>query len=65
MGYYSYETADFKGLLKALPMSPNPTAIFMPERGMKTGFDGKLPVKVKNWLDSSKQRMYRSKNVYS
>ena len=53
MGYYSYETDDFKGLLKALPMKPNPTAIFMPERGMKTGFDGKLPTKVNEWLKTS------------
>ena len=53
MGYYSYETDDFAGLLKALPMKPNPTAIFMPERGMETGFDGKLPAKVRDWLGAN------------
>ena len=53
MGYYSYRTDEFKGLLKALPMKPNPTAVFMPERGMKTDFDGKLPTKVHEWLKTN------------
>ncbi|MEO1260088.1 MAG: S28 family serine protease [Bacteroidota bacterium] len=53
MGYYSYKTDDFAGLLQALPMKPNPTAIFMPERGMEKKFDGKLPAKVKSWLDNN------------
>ncbi len=30
MGYYGYETKNFKGLLKALPLSPNPHAAFVP-----------------------------------
>lgn len=53
MGYYSYKTDDFKGLLKALPMKPNPTAVFMPERGMKTNFDGELPKKVHEWIKTN------------
>lgn len=50
MGYYSYRTDEFKGLLKALPMKPNPSAIFMPP-GTATSFDGELPRKVAKWLD--------------
>lgn len=50
MGYYAYRTDDYQGLLKALPMKPNPTAVFMPERNMKPGFDGTLPAKVRDWL---------------
>ena len=53
MGYYSYETSKFKGLLKALPTDHNPSAIFMPKRGQKTGFDGKLPAKVNEWLKTN------------
>ncbi|HFA50674.1 MAG TPA: hypothetical protein ENJ95_16830 [Bacteroidetes bacterium] len=51
MGYYSYRTDAFKGLLKALPMKPNPTAIFMPEKEMKKNFDGKLPAAASKWVD--------------
>lgn len=50
MGYYGYKTDDFKGLLKALPMQPNPSAVFMPKK-MPTSFDGELPRKVAHWLD--------------
>ncbi len=57
MGYYSYRTDDFKGLLKALPMKPNPTAIFMPEEGEAMNFDGKLPTKVKQWVDLNGDNM--------
>ena len=53
MGYYSYRTDEFEGLLKALPMKPNPSAVFMPEKGMKKGFDGKLPAKVHEWLKTN------------
>lgn len=49
MGYYSYETEDFKGLLKALPMQPHPSAIFMPDNLPKS-FDGKLVNDVYEWL---------------
>ena len=49
MGYYSYKTDDFKGLLKALPMKPNPSAVFMPGK-VKPRFDGILPAKVHQWI---------------
>ncbi len=49
MGYYSYETEDFDGLLEALPLDPNPSAIFMPGKLPKT-FDGELVSSVYEWL---------------
>jgi hypothetical protein len=49
MGYYGYETEDFKGLLKALPMQPHPHAAFTPDK-MKVPFDGSLLKKVNAWL---------------
>ncbi len=48
MGYYGYETEDFKGLLKAIP-TPNPHATFVPLK-MPTTFDGSLLEKLDNWL---------------
>ena len=50
MGYYSYRTEDFKGLLKALPMQPHPSAVFMPGK-QPTSFDGELPKKAARWID--------------
>ncbi|MBI1224629.1 MAG: hypothetical protein GC192_05285 [Bacteroidetes bacterium] len=50
MGYYGYRTEDFKGLLKALPMSPHPSAVFMPGK-VEKHFNGELPKKVANWLN--------------
>ena len=52
MGYYGYRTEDFKDLLKALPMQPHPSAVFMPKK-MPAGFDGELPKKVNQWLDAN------------
>lgn len=49
MGYYGYETAEFKGLLKALPTDSNPYASFTPNK-MKVKFDGTLTNKVAKWL---------------
>ena len=48
MGYYAYETKDFKGLIKALE-GKEPTAIFMPNKSPIT-FDGKLVSDVAEWL---------------
>jgi len=48
MGYYGYETGDFKGLLKAIP-TPNPHAAFVPLK-MPLTFDGSLLEKLNNWL---------------
>jgi len=49
MGYYGYETEDFEGLLKALPMQPHPHAAFTPNK-MKVTFDGSLLPKVASWI---------------
>jgi hypothetical protein len=49
MGYYGYETAEFKGLLKALPTDSNPYASFTPNK-MEVKFDGTLTNKVAKWL---------------
>ena len=49
MGYYGYETKDFKGLLKALPTNANPHATFLPNK-MKYTFDGQLLKDVNKWL---------------
>ncbi len=51
MGYYGYKTDDFKGLLKALPMRPYPSAVFMPNK-MPTTFDGELPHKAARWVEN-------------
>lgn len=56
MGYYGYETEDFKGLLKALPLSPNPHAAFVPGK-QKPPFDGQLLKSVNAWLDRGVDRM--------
>lgn len=49
MGYYGYETEEFEGLLKALPMQPHPHAAFVPNK-MKVDFDGSLLPKVAKWV---------------
>ena len=49
MGYYGYNTAPFKGLLKALPEQPHPSAVFMPDK-LPLSFDGELPRRVHEWL---------------
>ncbi len=55
MGYYGYETAEFKGLLKALPTDKNPHAAFTPNK-MKVKFDNSLPLKVSEWLKENGNR---------
>ena len=52
MGYYGYETAPFKGLLKALPMEPNPSAVFMPNK-QATTFEPTLVQNVAGWLEKN------------
>jgi hypothetical protein len=49
MGYYGYETEDFRGLLEALPMQPHPHAAFVPNK-MEVAFDGSLLEEVNEWL---------------
>lgn len=51
MGYYGYDISKFKGLLKALPESKNPSAVFMP-KNTKGTFDGTLTNKVYNWVQA-------------
>lgn len=52
MGYYGYETAPFKDLLKALPADKNPSAIFMPNKKNLT-FNGNLPIQTAKWLKTN------------
>jgi hypothetical protein len=51
VGYYSYRTEDFKGLLKALPMKPYPSAIFTPGK-MKVNYNSTISKKVYDWTQS-------------
>ncbi|MBT8230845.1 MAG: hypothetical protein KJO50_11340 [Bacteroidia bacterium] len=56
MGYYGFETDDFKGLLKYLPMDPNPSAVFTPGK-MEVEFDGTLTNKVAKWISENGNNM--------
>ncbi|WNJ20204.1 S28 family serine protease [Pontibacter sp. G13] len=49
LGYYGYETEDFKGLLKALPMQPHPHAAFTPD-SMEVKYDGTLLDNLHKWF---------------
>ncbi len=49
MGYYGYETGNFDGLLKALPMQPHPHAAFVPGK-VPVSYDGALLEKINAWL---------------
>lgn len=56
-GYYGYETEEFEGLLRALPMSPHPSAIFTPEH-MPVKYDGGMLAKqVYDWVQASGDAM--------
>ncbi len=52
VGYYSYRTDEFKGLLKALPMKPYPSAIFTPDK-MDVAYNSALSKKVFDWTQSN------------
>ncbi len=52
VGYYSYRTDEFKGLLKALPMKPYPSAIFTPGK-MEVEYNSTLSKKVFDWTQTS------------
>lgn len=54
MGYYGYETDDFKGLLKAL--SGEPSAVFMPGKAPMT-FEPSLVKKVYEWTQTQASQM--------
>ncbi len=49
MGYYGYETSEFKEHLKALPVDRNPMALFFPF-DMNEAFDGQLLKDLNQWL---------------
>lgn len=52
-GYYGYETEPFEGLLRALPMSPHPSAIFTPNH-MEVPYDGgTLAQTVYDWVETN------------
>ena len=51
-GYYSYETKDVSDLLRALPLAPNPSAIFTPNH-MEVVYDGgELAREVYDWVQN-------------
>ncbi len=56
MGYYAYKTDRFKGLLKALPMKPYPSAALVPD-SIPHKFDGALLKKINHWLANDANRM--------
>lgn len=56
-GYYGYETEAFGDLLRALPLSPHPSAIFTPDH-MEVEYDGgQLAKQVYDWVQSSGDEM--------
>lgn len=57
MGYYGYETEDFKGLLKHLDYSPHPSAVFMPNK-MEKPFNAELTTKVYEWTKTAPNMVY-------
>ena len=57
MGYYGFETDRFEGLLKYLPMQPNPSAVFMPDK-MEREFDASLTTKVYEWTHTANNMIY-------
>lgn len=56
MGYYGFETEDFKGLLKYLPYEPHPHAAFVPNK-MKVEWKGELTNKVAAWIKENGNNM--------
>lgn len=55
MGYYGYETSEFKEYLKALPVDTNPMALFFPFE-MTDEFDGRLLKDLNQWLETEAHR---------
>jgi hypothetical protein len=51
LGYYSYNTSGFEKYLKALPASPNPSAIFTPDK-MRIEYDSTLALNVYKWTQT-------------
>ena len=57
MGYYGYETEDFKGLLNYLSHDDHPSAVFPPEN-VDVTFDGTLTKKVAKWAETADNMIY-------
>jgi len=57
MGYYGYETEEFKGLLQFLSADKHPSAVFMPNK-MKANFKGELTNKVSKWTETAPNMIY-------
>jgi hypothetical protein len=57
MGYYGFETEDFKGLLKYLPDDKHPSAVFMPNK-MEANFKGELTNRVSKWAETAPNMIY-------
>jgi len=57
MGYYGYETEDFKEYLEHLPTDKNPSAAFAPNK-VEMNFDGTLTNKVFNWAKNANKIIY-------
>jgi hypothetical protein len=55
MGYYGYETNNFKDLLKALPVKPYPYAALTPNK-ISVEFDNTLLKNVNKWLKSNSNK---------
>jgi len=56
MGYYGYETEDFKGLLQHLSYDPHPHAAFVPNK-METKWDGTVTNQAAKWIAASGNNM--------
>lgn len=56
MGYYGYETEDFKGLLNYLPYEPHPHAAFVPNK-MNVKWDGTITNKAAQWINENGNNM--------
>ena len=57
MGYYGYQTEDFKGLLNHLSYDDHPSAVFPPDN-MELKFDGTLTNKVAEWTKTADNMIY-------
>ena len=56
MGYYGYQTKEFKDLLVELPTDTNPLALFFPFT-MEDEFNGKLLKDVNKWLQKKADKL--------
>ena len=57
MGYYGFETHEFKGLLKHLDTTTQPSAVFMPHK-MEANFKGELTNRVSKWAETAPNMIY-------